>query len=165
MGMTAELKGREALMNRLNQLAPNIEKYAADAKLKAAEELAEAISQRAPAGATLEYMESFEGAPLSSRPVQEQVGTTKTKDPSAAGVFAEFIWRFLEFGTAPHNVAKGGGTKAGMKQLAAGGGIQHPGSRAQPHIFPTYRAMKPKIRKMILAAVNKGIRDTRHSKG
>lgn len=161
--LKAEIKGREALMRRLNQLAPNIEKYTADAKLQAAEQVADAIRQRAPTGATLEYMESLEGAALASRPAQEQVGTTKTKDPSAAGVFAEFIWRFLEWGTAPHNVAKGGGTLKGKRQAAAGEGHMHPGSRAQPHIFPTYRAMKPKIRKLILAAVNKGIRDARRS--
>jgi hypothetical protein len=35
----------------------------------------------------------------------------------------------------------------------------HPGTKAQPHIFPTYRAMKPKIKKMIVAAVNKAVRE------
>lgn len=161
MAMKAELKGRDALMRRLNELAPNIEKYAAPAKLKAAEELAEAIRARAPRGETLDYAESIDGDLLTSRPAQERVGVTATKDPTATGVFAKFIWRFLEFGTAPHNVAKGGGTVLGKKQLAAGEGHLHPGMAAQPHIFPTYRAMKPAIRKRILAAVNKAVREAR----
>jgi len=161
MAMRAELKGREALMRRLEQLAPNIEKYTAPVKLKAAEELAEAIRSKAPTGATLEYMESIEGATLSSRPVGERVGITATKDPTAAGLFAGWIWHFLEFGTAPHSTAKGGGTVLGKKQAAAGQGQMHPGTKAQPHIFPTYRAMKPAIRKKILAAVNKAVREAR----
>ncbi|MBX4941172.1 MULTISPECIES: HK97-gp10 family putative phage morphogenesis protein [Rhizobium] len=159
MAITAELKGREALMRRLNQLAPNVEKYAASAKLEAAKEVADAIQARAPRGDTLEYAESIEGDRLSSRPQQETVGTTATKDPSAAGIFAEYIWRFLEFGTAPHSTAKGGGTVLGKKLAAASGAGMHPGTAAQPHIFPTYRAMKPAIRKRIRAAVNKAVRE------
>ncbi|RWX28955.1 HK97 gp10 family phage protein [Rhizobium leguminosarum] len=159
MAMMADLKGREALMRRLNKLAPNVEKYAADAKYEAAQELAEAIRANAPRGATLEYAESIDGDFLKNRPHQERVGIQDTKDPSAAGIFAEFVWRFLEFGTAPHNTAKGGGTVRGKKQAAAGQGQMHPGTTAQPHIFPTYRAQKPKIRKKILAAVNKAVRE------
>jgi HK97 gp10 family phage protein len=159
--ISAQLRGRDALTRRLNQLAPNVEKYTAEAKLKAAEELADAIRARAPTGATLDYMESIDGDLLTSRPVQEQVGTRATKDPGATGIFAKFIWRFLEWGTAPHNTAKGGGTVLGMKQLAAGKGQMHPGTTAQPHIFPTYRAMKPRIRRLILAAVNKAVREAR----
>lgn len=159
MAITAELKGRDALMRRLSQLAPNVEKYAAVAKLEAAKDVAEAIQVRAPRGATLEYAESIEADRLSSRPQQEVVGSTATKDPSAAGVFAEYIWRFLEFGTAPHSTAKGGGTVLGKKLAAASGAGLHPGTSAQPHIFPTYRAMKPEIKKRIRAAVNKAVRE------
>lgn len=159
MAMKAELKGREALMRRLEQLAPKIDTYTAPAKLKAAEELADAIRLKAPTGATLDYMESIEGDALSNRPVQERVGIASSKDPTSAGIFAKFTWRFLEFGTAPHSTAKGGGTVLGKKKAAAGEGHMHPGTRAQPHIFPTYRAMKPAIRKKILAAVNKAVRE------
>lgn len=147
-------------MRRLNQLAPNIEKYTAPAKLQAAQELADAIRTKAPTGATLEYMESLDGDFLSSRPVQERVGIKATKDPTAAGLFAKFTWAWLEFGTAPHSTAKSGGTVAGKKAAANGPGL-HPGTVAQPHIFPTYRSMKLKIRKKILAAVNKAVREAR----
>lgn len=159
--MSAQLRGREALMRRLNQLAPNVEKYTAEAKLKAADMLADEIRTRAPTGATLEYMESIEGDLLSSRPAQERVNITATKDPGATGIFARFYWRFLEFGTAPHSTVKGGGTVLGKKQAAASGTGMHPGSPAQPHIFPQYRAAKPRIRRMILAAVNKAVREAR----
>ncbi|WP_065091502.1 HK97-gp10 family putative phage morphogenesis protein [Rhizobium leucaenae] len=159
MALKAKILGREALTAKLDQLAPAATKYAAEAKLKAAEELAEAIRDKAPVGASLEYRESIEGDLLNSRPHQEQVGIQKSKDPDATGIFAEFIWRFLEFGTAPHNTAKGGGTVLGKATHTAGGGTQHPGTSAQPHIFTTYRAMKPAIKKKIRAAINKGVRE------
>ncbi|KEA07482.1 phage protein, HK97 gp10 family [Rhizobium rhizogenes] len=139
MALKARILGREALNKKLDAMAPNVEKYAAEAKYQAANEIAEAIRVRAPRGATLEYAESIDGDFLKNRPQQEQVGTIKTKDPSAAGVFAQFIWNWLEFGTAPHGA--------------------HPGTAAQPHVFPTYRAMKPAIKKKIRAAVNRGVRE------
>lgn len=159
MALKATITGKDALFRRLTQVAPNVEKYAAEAKRKGGDELAEAIRQRAPTGATLEYMESIEADELANRPHQERVSKAAAKDPTAVGLFAEFIWRFLEFGTAPHNTAKGGGTVLGQATHREGGGTQHPGTRAQPHIFPVYRAMKPKIMKRIRAAVNKGVRE------
>lgn len=154
MAISAELKGRDALMRKLESLAVDIDKYAADAKLAAAEELAEAIRVRAPTGATLEYRESIAADRVSNRPNQRAIGIQQTKDPTAAGVYAEWIWHFLEFGTAPHNTAKGGGTKKHKGPVH-----MHPGTPAQSHIFPTYRAMKKSIRKRILAAVNKAVRE------
>lgn len=159
MAVMAELKGRDALMRRLNQLAPNVEKYAAQAKLEVAEEAAEMMRERAPTGATLEYRESFSGELLANNPNKQQVGLSQTKDPSAAGVFAEYIWRFLEFGTAPHSTVKGGGTVLGKKNAGASGKGMHPGTAAQPHIFPTWRAYKKKASAKIRAAVNKAVRE------
>jgi HK97 gp10 family phage protein len=159
MALKAKVLGREALNAKLSKIAPNVEKYAVDAKLMAADELAEAIRARAPRGATLEYAEGIEGDLLKNRPLQERIGVSKTKDPSAVGIFASFFWRFLEFGTAPHSTKKGGGTVAGKKAAAAGSGHMHPGTPAQPHVFPTYRAMKPAIKKKIRAAVNRAVRE------
>lgn len=161
MVFKAKVLGREALTRRLNDLAPNIEKYTAVEKKAAGDDLADAVRLRAPTGETLDYMESIQADVIADRPAQELMGIRATKDPTAVGLFAKFIWRFLEFGTRPHNVAKGGGTVLGKKQTEASGAIMHPGSIAKPHIFPTYRAMKPKIRNRIRNAVNRAIRETR----
>lgn len=161
MVFKAEVLGREDLTRRLNALAPNIEKYAAVEKKAAGDELADAVRLRAPTGETLDYMESIQADVIADRPAQELMGIRASKDPAAVGLFAKFIWRFLEFGTRPHNVAKGGGTAIGKKQTEASGAIMHPGSVAKPHIFPTYRAMKPKIRSRIKSAVNRAIRESR----
>lgn len=159
MAFKASILGREALMAKLDKVAPAATKYANDAKLKVAEDAAERMRNAAPRGATLEYAESITGDLLKSHPNAHQVGITQTKDPNAAGIFAGWIWRFLEFGTAPHNVAKGGGTALGKASLAGGGGALHPGTRAQPHIFPTWRSYKKTAKQQIRAAVRKGVRE------
>ncbi|KQR77582.1 HK97 gp10 family phage protein [Rhizobium sp. Leaf341] len=155
----AKVQGREALMKRLNALAPNAEKYAADAKIAIMEDFAAEMEQKAPTGATLEYMHSFDADFLRNRPAQEQVGIQASKDKDAVGLFAAWIWRFLEFGTAPHSTAKGGGTVAGKKAAAANPVGMHPGTPAQPHIFPAWRAVKPQAKKRLNAAINKAVRE------
>jgi HK97 gp10 family phage protein len=153
MAVTAELKGREALMRRLNQLAPNVEKYSAEAKLDIAKDAANQIANAAPRS-TGEYAASIEADLIANRPDQKQVGINNTKDPSAAGVYADYIWRFLEFGTAPHNTAPGGSNKS-----YSGPVNLHPGTPARPHVFTAWRAMKKKARRKLLAAVNKAVRE------
>jgi HK97 gp10 family phage protein len=159
MAMKAKVQGREALMRRLNALAPNAEKYAAEAKLSIMEDFAAEMEQKAPTGASLEYMHSFEADFLRNQPTQKQVGIQATKDKDAVGLFASWIWRFLEFGTAPHSTAKGGGTVAGKKSAAADPSGMHPGTTAQPHIFPAWRAAKPQAKKRLSAAINKAVRE------
>jgi len=142
--------GREALNKRLRQLAPEAEKQAEVAKLEIAQDLATAVKARAPHGASDDYADSIQAGYLRNNPnVKDLAGIRLSKDPDAAGIFARFIWRFLEFGTAPHiNAGKFAGTK-------------HPGTAAQPHIFPTWRAMRRKAKRKIAGAINKAVRKVR----
>ena len=58
---------------------------------------------------------------------------------------------FVEFGTVPHNVAKGGGTKtAGSRAV-----IPHPGAAAQPYFFPAWRLGRKRAKSRINRAINK----------
>lgn len=164
MVIQGKLTGREALSRRLNQLAPNIEKYAADAKYEIAQEAAEKMRDAAPRGETMEYAESIDGDFLRNRPGAHALnGANGTKDPSAAGIFAMFIWRFLEFGTSGHPIKP----KLARMLAFAGkdgdevivNGVKHPGSRAHPHLFPIWRAYKPQARRKLLAAINRGVRE------
>ncbi len=157
----AKVLGREALTKKLNQVAPLANKYAAEAKLQIATEAADKISDRAPISNSAtagDYAASIQGGKTSDRPsAKALVGASASKDPDATGVFAAWIWHFLEFGTRPHNVAKGGGTVAGRKQRD--GARMHPGTRAQPHVFPTWRSMKAKAKKKISDAISRGVRE------
>jgi len=61
-----------------------------------------------------------------------------------AGSQKAFYAAWVEFGTAPHNVASGGGNKS-----HTGATHGHPGSRAQPFFFPSYRSLKKRIQSRI----------------
>ena len=126
----AKFANREAVMARLRKVAPNAEREIAKAQLDAARGLAEAIRARAPVD-TGRYRESLEADLLRNRKAASIGGGRKSKDPNATGVFGEFIWRFLEFGT-----------------------VNQP---AQPHIFPTYRASKKAIRRGMRRALKNAI--------
>lgn len=162
MGVKVELKGREVLTKRLEQIAPNVAKYAAQAKLEIGQEAARQMAGAAPKKSG-EYAASIHAEKLDGNNKGQQVGVNASKDADAVGIFAHFTWRFLEFGTRAHVIkAKGGGllrfvardgTKVATKQ------VNHPATAARPHIFTTWRAMKKKARRKLLAAVNKGVKE------
>ncbi|AZO04583.1 HK97-gp10 family putative phage morphogenesis protein [Mesorhizobium sp. M2A.F.Ca.ET.043.02.1.1] len=142
MRTQAKWMGREALYRRLNQLLPNVEKEVAVEQLEGAKELANRIRPRAPRD-TGHYADTIQADRLANRPGERRVGgkvktmstgnaLNATKDPNATGIFAEFIWRFLEFGTV---------------KMAP-----------RPHIFPTYRAYRKRLRRRIAGAVNRAVR-------
>lgn len=116
-------------------MVPDAEKELAVAQLDVAKEAARRIQARAPVGATGDYADSIEADRLEGRPRGELLGLNETKDKNATGVFAKFIWRFLEFGTV--NMGP------------------------QAHIFPTWRAFKKTARRRMAAAVNKAVKRAR----
>jgi HK97 gp10 family phage protein len=134
----AQILGRDAVMRRLRQLVPDAEDELAKEQLEGAIELANRIKPRAPGPRTGKYQASLQGDRLANRPNRRAIGEGvkgRTKDPNATGVFAEFIWRFLEFGTV---------------KMAA-----------RPHIFPTFRAYRKKLRRRMANAVNRAVRRAR----
>lgn len=135
MPIKAKMLGREKVMALLNGVVPEAEKELAKAQLEGAQTLANKIKPRSPGPRTGAYQASIQADKLANRPGQRSVGggasNSGTKDPNATGVFADYIWRFLEFGTVK--------------------------MRKYPHIFPTYRQERPKIRRKMAAAVRKAI--------
>ena len=136
MAFKAKMLGREETMRLLNKIVPEAQKELAAAQMEGAETLATKIKPRAPGPRTGAYMASIQADKLSNRPKERSLGSggikNDTKDPNATGVFADYIWRFLEFGTV--NMTK------------------------RPHIFPTYRQERPKIRRKMAAAVRTAVK-------
>ncbi len=159
MALKVRVQGRAQLTRDLKAIVPNALKYAADANLRIVEEVAQKISDAAPRGDTLEYAESIEGDFLKNKPDAKSFSDNPTKDPDAAGIFAPFIWRFLEYGTAPHNTAPGGGTLKGRTNALLGSGYLHPGTAAQPHIWPTWRDFQATANRIKRNAINKAFRE------
>lgn len=156
--------GRGNLYKALDDLVPAAQKQLAEAQMESAQELAERIRDRAPVGDTGEYKASIKAARVADMPGKRQVGQkNKTKDPNAAGIYADYRWRWIEFGTRAHTIkGKNGGnlvftTKDG-KSISTRS-VQHPGSPAQPHIFPTYRAFRKRIRRNMANAVNRAVKE------
>lgn len=146
MAIRGKFMGREALTKRLRQLVPDIEQEAGKAQLEAAEELAAAIEARAPISedGTGDYRASISGGRLADNPGKAVIGVSSTKDPNATGVFADFKWRWIEFGTAERTVKKTGASSGRMP--------------AQPHIFPTYRQHQKRIKRKVANAINRAVR-------
>lgn len=115
-------------MERLAKALPDAEGEIAAAELAGGEMLAERIRARAPVR-TGKYRASIHADLLRNNPDKRNDVASRTKDVNAVGIYADFKWRFLEFGT-----------------------VHSPGG--QPHIFPTYRAAKKEIRRMIGKALN-----------
>lgn len=160
MGFKVKVAGREELMRRLERITPGVTEAAAEAKLEAVKEAANLISADAPHDSG-EYMESIQGDFQKNRPGIAPVGGKQSKDPDAVGVYADWKWRFLEFGTAPHKIK----AKAKPALVFRDGGpiivaeeVNHPGSRAQPHVFPAWREYKPKAKRKIAKAVNDAVK-------
>ncbi len=138
--------GRDAVMRKLGQLVPEAEKQLADEQIDAAVDLADAIRPRAPVADIDggEYRQSIRGARLSENGGNAVVGLRQTKDKNATGVFANFKWRWIEFGTG-ERIQKTTGRRVGRMP-------------AQPHIFPTYREKRKSIRRKMANAVNRAVR-------
>lgn len=153
-------QSRAAVTKRLRELVPAAEAQIAKAQEDSAKELAEAMRARAPKK-TGRYAESIEAGKLAGRnDGRKPIGMQETKDPNAWGVFASYLWRFIEFGTRPHTIkAKRTSDLVfyvnGQKIVTPQ--VSHPGINKQPHIFPTYRQYKKRIRRRMLRAIRNAI--------
>jgi hypothetical protein len=149
-------QSRAAVTKRLRELVPAAEEQIAKAQEDSAKELAEAIKTRAPSH-TGRYRESIEAGKIAGRnDGRKPIGIAETKDPNAWGIFASYLWRWIEFGTRPHTIkAK---RKSQLAFTVDGRQIRtrqvnHPGTTKQSHIFPTYRQYRKRIRRRVLRAI------------
>lgn len=164
MKVKAKILGRAQTMKLLNAVVPEAEKELAKAQMEGAQQVANKIKPRAPGSGR--YRASIQGDKLSNRPKEASVLgrglKNQTKDPNATGVFADWIWRFLEFGTRAHVIEpKTGeylvfrgadGNTSYVKQ------VTHPGSAKFPHILPTWRQERKRVRAKMAAAVRKAVK-------
>ena len=133
-----KVRGLDKSMARLRQIAPNVDAALDAAQEKSAQEFVSMAKSLAP-HRTGDYQDS-----INAKPVKDaEVGSTRTftygsvkagtRVASAWGIFASWIWHFLEFGTVD--------------------------TTAQPHMLPTMRLLQKRIRGRLRRAVNKAVKD------
>jgi hypothetical protein len=146
MAFQTKIVGREALQRRLDELVPEASKAAAVAKLEVAREAASRIASRAPVGATGVLKDSIIGARQADMPGAKAIGSNPSKDPNATGVYADFTWKFAEYGTAPHLIKGRNGKNLVFPgadgELVSVPSVNHPGNRAQPFAIYTWKAYR-----------------------
>ncbi|MBZ9808131.1 HK97 gp10 family phage protein [Mesorhizobium sp. ESP-6-2] len=162
MAFQTKIIGREALQRRLNELVPEASKEAAKAKIEVAREAASRIAARAPVGATGVLKDSIIGARQADMPGVKPVGGQQSKDPDATGVYADFTWKFVEHGTAPHKIAGRNGKNLTFRGRDGGivsiPSVDHPGSRAQPFVFYTWKAYRKAAKAKISRAISQAVK-------
>lgn len=161
MAIKARVLGREALTRNLERITPGVTEAAAKAKLEVAQEAARRIKDAAP-HKTGEYAASIKGERQADNPGIKPVGGRQSKDPDATAVYAEFIWRFIEWGTAPHLIKGRGGKNLVFKgedgRTVSVPSVNHPGGRAHPHVFPTWKAYRKAAKAKISRAIGKAVK-------
>lgn len=95
--------------------------------------------------------------------IHKEPGGTETSVRVAVGTLGggigsedDYYARWVEFGTAPHSLEKGASRKRNKKQ---GQGAQHPGAKAKPFFYPSYRALKKTMKSRTSRAARKAIKD------
>lgn len=151
------VKGINDLNKKVAQIPKRIEKAARGAMEKGAQELVDMMKRL---------------VPKDSGDLRDSIGWTWGNAPAGAKVIAQsdpnerglritvyagneraYYAAWVEFGTAPHNVAKGGGNKSFKGTATA-----HPGSRAQPFFFPSYRSLRKRIQSRIKRETRKAMK-------
>lgn len=130
---------------------------------KGAEEIADLARSLAPKGGATGALEESIGwtwgkAPRGALTLASATGKVEGGELTItvfAGDDEAFYARWVEFGTAAHSTAKGGGNVLGKVAFKLGGGRRHPGTPAQPFFFPAYRARKKRVSSRIRAATSK----------
>ena len=144
--VSMKVRGLDRSLARLRRIVPTLDAEMDKAFSKSAAEVAELSASLAPRDSG-EYAASITSRRIDGvatfqnrKNVQTRRGTklsVSTRRVSATmsyGVFADWIWQFLEFGTVK--------------------------SAAQPHLFPAYRLLKKRITGRGRRAMNKAIRST-----
>lgn len=157
------IKGLSKLQQKLSALPDAVKEEISKAMEQGAQEIVDFARRLVPVDEMTLYEsigwtwgEPPEGALVLARSKRRQGDGLRITVYAGGG--EAFYARWVEFGTAPHNVARGGGTVAGRRSLASGGGLGHPGARAQPFFFPAYRASRRRIRSRISRATNAAAR-------
>lgn len=141
----SKLTGKQKVFSQLKRIAPEVDRDLDKALNKNVDELAIASKSYAPKN-TGDYAKSLRGGKI-----KEKAGIP------AYGLFASYVWRFIEFGTQAAQVGSrilGGSSRSGDRKSNR----THPGTPARPHIFPAFRSLRKRMVGRVTRTINKSVR-------
>ena len=142
--------GKEKAFRQLKRVTPAVEHELQDSLQTGASEVADLAKRYAPKK-TGDYAES-----ITAKQVEDESGLP------VWGVFASWIWRFIEFGTSAGRYrSRVGSRRSDVQQHKTAGRYSyrtHPGNPASPHLWPAYRVVKRRIKSRITRKLNKSIK-------
>ena len=140
--LKSKFTGQQRAFKQLRRVAPEVTEELDKSLQKSAEEVAGLAHDLAPK-ASGEYADSIQ-----AKPIEDKAGVPRW------GVFADWIWRFIEFGTS----AGKRGERVHQNGRSRKVGRTHPGTPARPHIWPAYRAVKKRIKGRTTRSINKAVK-------
>lgn len=153
MDMKFDIKGADLIEAALKELPIKYERRVAKSAIRAAGRVIANEAKRRVPVRTGTLKKSIRVVAGKSKRPTVFVTTSKGKGAKHDGWYAHLI----EFGTRPHNVAKGGGTKLGQWAGEQGGGIPHPGSPAQPFLRPALDSKADEAIQIVAVATAKAL--------
>ncbi|PLW76806.1 HK97 gp10 family phage protein [Cohaesibacter celericrescens] len=134
--------GTQKAFKQLRRVAPAVSDELNKGLKQNAEEVAEMAHDFAPK-VSGDYADS-----INAKEIEDASGVPKW------GVFADWVWRFIEFGTRSGRR----GTRANVNGRDRRVYRSHPGNPAQPHLWPAFRAMKRRLKGRTTRSINKAVK-------
>lgn len=157
---SAAIKGDLSLFRKLTVMPDAVRLAVRDAMEKQAEECVDMMRRLAPRGESGALAASI-GWTWGGKVPQGAIGIAAVGNGDMsitifAGSKTAYYARWIEFGTSPHSLVKGSGTKSGKGRSEYG--ARHPGTVAQPFFFPSWRALRKTIRRRIQYATRAAVK-------
>ncbi|MCV6576270.1 MAG: hypothetical protein OIF58_11095 [Cohaesibacter sp.] len=138
----AKLTGKQKAFKQLRKVAPSV-----------VEDLGKGLQTNATEMASM----ARDFAPKDSGDYSETIKAKEVEDKAGVpiwAVFASWIWPFVEFGT------RAGRRGERINQNGRSRKVQrnHPGTSAQPHLWPAYRTIKKRLKGRTTRSLNKAVK-------
>jgi HK97 gp10 family phage protein len=136
------IKGGKELLAELHKMPAKLEANVMRAALRAGAavikaEVLQNVPVGTPAGTSITKYGSYAGALRDSVRVRVQSRAGRLRYSVRAGNEKAWYWRFVEFGTQPHEIRAHGSGRLYFNGYARGA-VQHPGAAPHPFMRPAY---------------------------
>ncbi|MBN8994349.1 MAG: HK97 gp10 family phage protein [Rhizobiales bacterium] len=156
-GVKVSIRNKDKLFAKLKKLAPAADQALQEVNRQAADAMVGYAREMVPIR-TGDLRDSIVATPPGSVPPLFSQGTKAVAPGSymvTAGNTHVRYAHMVEFGTAPHSVKKGANRRKGK---FAGEAPMHPGAKAHPFFWPSFRLVRKSHKSKAARAINKSVK-------